>query len=102
MADNNLSTDKTKIKVVKDGPYIVSGGVPLYEQTMITDEAGHTKELVDEKKLTAKENYVLCRCGASKNKPYCDGTHNGIDFDGTETASRKPYLEYLKYLKVLN
>jgi CDGSH-type Zn-finger protein/uncharacterized Fe-S cluster protein YjdI len=26
---------------------------------------------------------TLCRCGASKNKPYCDGSHNGVDFKAT-------------------
>ena len=36
-----------KIKIVKNGPYIVSGGVPLYQQVIVTDEAGHTKDLMD-------------------------------------------------------
>ena len=82
-----------RIKIVKDGPYIVSGEIPLYQQIIITDEAGHTRELQDEKQFPAKKTYTLCRCGESKNKPYCDGTHNDIDFDGTETATRKPYIE---------
>jgi CDGSH-type Zn-finger protein len=25
----------------------------------------------------------LCRCGQSANKPFCDGTHAAVDFDGT-------------------
>jgi CDGSH iron-sulfur domain-containing protein 3 len=25
----------------------------------------------------------MCRCGQSSNKPFCDGTHATIDFDGT-------------------
>jgi CDGSH-type Zn-finger protein len=82
-----------KIKIVKNGPYIVSGGVPLYQQVIVTDEAGHTKDLMDEKQYPVKETYTLCRCGESKDKPYCDGTHVGTGFAGTETASRKPYLE---------
>jgi CDGSH-type Zn-finger protein len=86
-------TSEKRIKIVKNGPYIVSGGVPLYQQVIITDDAGHTKELVDEKEYPKKETYTLCRCGESKNKPYCDGTHTDIGFDGTETASRKPYIE---------
>ncbi|MCC7564171.1 MAG: CDGSH iron-sulfur domain-containing protein [Methanobacterium sp.] len=93
MTDNNLSKNKMKIKIVKDGPYIVSGGVPLYEQTIITDEAGHTKDLVDEQELPTRDTYALCRCGESKNKTYCDGAHNDINFDGAETAIRKPYIE---------
>jgi CDGSH-type Zn-finger protein len=93
MEENNRSGNKMKIKIVKNGPYIVSGSVPLYEQVIVTDEAGHTKDLVDEKQFPTKETYTLCRCGASKGKPYCDGAHTDINFDGTETASRKPYIE---------
>lgn len=93
MVKDDLLKNKMKIKIVENGPYIVSGGVRLYEQTIITDEAGHTRDLVDEKEITTLETYTLCRCGKSKDKPFCDGTHNDIDFDGTETASRKPYIE---------
>jgi CDGSH-type Zn-finger protein len=93
MVENNHLKRNMKIKIVKNGPYIVSGGVPLYEQIILTDEAGHTKDLVDEKKFDTRETYALCRCGESNDKPYCDGKHNDIDFDGTETASRKPYME---------
>jgi CDGSH-type Zn-finger protein len=82
-----------KIKIIKDGPYRVTGGIPLYQQNIVTDEAGHTRELIDEKEFPARETYTLCRCGESKDKPYCDGTHVSIGFDGTETASRKPYIE---------
>ncbi|MEI6105021.1 MAG: CDGSH iron-sulfur domain-containing protein [Methanothrix sp.] len=82
-----------RIKIIKDGPYRITGGLPLYEQVIVTDEAGHTRELIDKKEYPPQETYILCRCGASKNKPFCDGTHREIGFDGSETASRKPYLE---------
>jgi CDGSH-type Zn-finger protein len=85
--------DKMKIKILKDGPYIVTGGVPLYQQVIVTDKGGHTRDLADEKKFPLQETYSLCRCGESKNKPFCDGTHNEMNFDGTETASHKPYME---------
>ncbi len=93
MRDYMAEKDKMKIKITKNGPYIVTGGVPLYEQKLITDEAGHTKELQDIQQFPSQENYTLCRCGQSKNKPYCDGSHTPAGFDGTETASKKTYME---------
>jgi len=49
--------------------------------------------------LPAQESYQLCRCGKSRAKPFCDGTHNKIGFDGTETAPRTTYREQAKVLE---
>ena len=53
----------------EDGPYIVSGPVRLVAPD------GHEIEHPDP--------MSICRCGGSSNKPFCDGTHAVIDFDGT-------------------
>lgn len=45
------------------------------------------------KEYPKKEKLALCRCGESRNKPFCDGIHSKINFDGTETADNWPYLE---------
>ena len=82
-----------KIRIIKNGPYLVTGNLPLYEQAIVTDEAGHTRELKEEKKYDLPETYSLCRCGSSTRKPFCDGSHQKAGFDGSETASRRPYLE---------
>ena len=82
-----------KVKVTKNGPYLVSGGVPLSEQIICTDTDGQCHGWKEGKKYPVQENYALCRCGHSRNKPFCDGTHAKIKFDGTEEAARSPYLK---------
>lgn len=80
-----------KIKITKNGPYLVSGNVPMSEQIIETNEEGIPIDWAEGKNFPVTENYSLCRCGKSKNKPYCDGTHVTIDFDGEETAGFEKY-----------
>ncbi|MCP5104709.1 MAG: hypothetical protein GY950_15095 [bacterium] len=55
------------IKVAKNGPLEITGGIKL------KDDIGS--------KPQSNEHYTLCRCGGSKNKPFCDGAHleNGFE-----------------------
>jgi CDGSH-type Zn-finger protein len=55
------------IFVAPNGPYVVSGGADLAD----TPRAEGVSE----------EHITLCRCGASKNKPFCDGSHWYVEFD---------------------
>ena len=55
------------IKVRKNGPYLVTGTVDL------TDHEGNAFE--------SKKSFELCRCGHSKNKPFCDDSHKEVAFD---------------------
>jgi CDGSH-type Zn-finger protein len=87
------SHDGPKIRTSKNGPYLVSGGIPLAKQIIGIDTAGYSYEWREGKKYPSKDNYALCRCGQSKNKPFCDGIHIKVNFNGTETASREPYLD---------
>lgn len=80
-----------KIKIVKNGPYMVSGGVKLTQDIMVSE--GHHRVYKPGKELPQAESYALCRCGHSKNMPFCDGSHAKVDFDGTETASTAPFFE---------
>jgi CDGSH-type Zn-finger protein len=87
---------KARIKVMKDGPYRVTGGVPLSEQIITPHGEGYVMQ--EGEKLPQAETYYLCRCGKSKKAPFCDGAHTLIKFDGTENASRKSYMERARKL----
>lgn len=60
------------IDIIKNGPYIVKGEVQL------KDSAGNA--------YPAEKRMALCRCGASTEKPFCDGTHSKIGFQAAEKA----------------
>ena len=62
------------IKVIPNGPYRVNG------PTTITDPEGNAIRIEEGRAVS------LCRCGASVNKPYCDGTHSRIGFQAAEAA----------------
>jgi CDGSH-type Zn-finger protein/truncated hemoglobin YjbI len=65
-----------RIEVTEHGPYRVTGDVAIY------DAEG---ELVREGGV-----WHLCRCGGSRNKPFCDITHGLKHFDGSESADHGP------------
>jgi len=65
------------ITVRENGGYLVKGPV------RVVDVDGNAYD------LSAKKNVVLCRCGGSVNKPFCDGTHSKIGFQGAERAVRQ-------------
>lgn len=66
--------DEVKITVRPNGPYRVEGPVKL------VDAEGREWD------LTGKAAISLCRCGASVNKPFCDGTHSKMGFQAAEAA----------------
>jgi CDGSH-type Zn-finger protein len=104
MATNERSTNGgpvagQKITVTPDGPYFVSGRVPLAERSIVSDAEGTACEWRAGKKLPAGESYSLCRCGHSDEKPFCSGAHVEVGFDGAETASRKTQREQAEIIK---
>ena len=88
-----------EIRVTKDGPYQVSDNLPLAKVTIGANQEGESVHYDWGKPYKEQRQYYLCRCGHSGSKPYCDGTHAKIGFDGTETASRKPYREQAKLIE---
>jgi CDGSH-type Zn-finger protein len=68
--DNIQQENKPGVFIAPNGPYVVSG-CPDLSGTNWREGASQQK-------------YTLCRCGASKNKPYCDGSHWSIEFTDNE------------------
>lgn len=56
------------VTVSKDGPDVITGGIDLIGGNLQFAEG------------SSREHYTLCRCGASKNKPFCDGMHMTVNF----------------------
>jgi CDGSH-type Zn-finger protein/uncharacterized Fe-S cluster protein YjdI len=79
-----------KIVVTLDGPYCIEGDIPLVRKSQVVTEHGEPLTWKKEGKIAAPSNPALCRCGHSHEKPFCDGTHCEIGFDGTEAAPTAP------------
>ncbi len=64
--NENEKDSKAVITVLQDGPYLIDG---VFK---VLDNLGN--------EIVCEDSIALCRCGASKNKPFCDGTHNTNGF----------------------
>ena len=62
------------IRPSKNGPLIVEGEVELFDTE-------------NNRVPLEKTRIALCRCGASSNKPFCDGTHSQIGFQAGEAVN---------------
>jgi CDGSH-type Zn-finger protein len=71
--------EPTLIRCRENGPYVIQ--LPV----KIVDHLGNEFMIPP-----GKENVALCRCGQSKNKPFCDGSHRQVGFQGAETAPVPP------------
>lgn len=70
------------IKVRDNGPYFIS--LDDAPHVLIVDAAGNRLE------PTPGRGVVLCRCGHSSRKPFCDGTHRTVEFQGALAAPAHP------------
>ena len=75
MTDNTQNAKPT-VELIKDGPLKVSGLRSFYNSR---GEA-----------IATRDRVFLCRCGASKTKPFCDGTHSAIGFTDEKAEGRTP------------
>ncbi len=87
------SESEPRITVTANGPYLVAGAVPLMRRRMVESEFGEPLTWQTRTSLPVTDPMALCRCGQSGNKPFCDGSHQPAEFDGTETAPATSYDE---------
>ncbi|MFC5263106.1 ferritin-like domain-containing protein [Kribbella qitaiheensis] len=85
--------DSRRIAVLRDGPYVVYGRVPLRRKRKIVSENNDSLTWQTGDAIDTEDTYALCRCGRSGSKPICDGTHAVVGFDGHESADVRPYAE---------
>ncbi|MDQ1262005.1 MAG: hypothetical protein QG575_1186 [Euryarchaeota archaeon] len=69
-AEESANSSGARVMVMKNGPLLMEGGCSL------RDNEGRV--------LAEQGPYALCRCGGSRKKPFCDGTHIKIRFDDTK------------------
>ena len=80
-------TDEARIEISPNGPYILHGDVPLLEMAPVHSLNGEPIAWHTLRELDVPERPVaLCRCGASAQKPLCDGVCEANGFNGAETA----------------
>jgi CDGSH-type Zn-finger protein/truncated hemoglobin YjbI len=81
-AVDHHGTREPSIEVSKDGPYRITGGIPLVDHNGTDIPRNHG---------ASREHYALCRCGHSQNKPFCSGMHWYVQFrDPVPDADTEP------------
>ena len=75
MASNSPGEDEVAITVSRDGPLLLRG------RLRIVDAAGET--------IATADAAALCRCGATGNPPFCDGSHKVVHFQAPSEPERR-------------
>ncbi len=81
------------IEIQPHGPYEVTGNLPIRPRRVVRTEEGEAIAWTFDDEIEHPETYLLCRCGESQNKPFCDGSHGFVLFEGTETAPTSTFEE---------
>jgi CDGSH-type Zn-finger protein len=86
--DGRIEVDQDRepaIEVSKDGPYRITGGIPLLDAQ---------RNPVPRNVGASLEHYSLCRCGHSQNKPFCSGMHGYVEFHDPPLSDEPTLFEW--------
>jgi CDGSH-type Zn-finger protein len=91
------NNDTYYILVEKEGPYLVYGKPSINQEIITPNEKGESWTYTKGKSVeNTEEPIALCRCGQSHHKPCCDCTHEYVEWDSEETASKEALLPKAK------
>lgn len=82
-------------EITLNGPIMLHGGTPIVQQFIVPDKNGISTSYQEGNTYPSKNVVALCRCGTSKNKPFCDGSHKNIDPKEIELAETATFNEEL-------
>ena len=85
-----MAEPEPMIRIEPDGPYEVSGSLPLARTRQVETEFGEPVDWAQLEPLPTGKRYTLCRCGRSSTKPFCDESHEDQAWDGAEVADAAP------------
>ncbi len=106
-----LSIGSKKIKpaeglhvvIADQGPYLVYGVAPFAQQFIMMDDMDESWYYQEGKRYQLSSQMsvptALCRCGESGQKPYCDGTHARVEWDGELTSPMDRLLDEAQYFE---
>ncbi len=92
-----------RVVVSERGPYLLYGKIPMAQQFIMPDQMGESWYYKQGEEYPSAQDegssVALCRCGASHNKPFCDGSHLSVEWDATLTAPQERILDGAGYVE---
>jgi CDGSH-type Zn-finger protein len=88
-----VSEESPRIVIERDGPYRVTGRAPVRPAEVVRSPEREPVDVATGDPIPTGSSFALCRCGRSRNKPFCDDSHLTAGVDGTEVADRTPVAQ---------